>query len=92
MSRSKRLPYIKDNGGRGAHKVYRRKIRRKIRQSVRDISNLSDIETYEIPNPRTIVNGYNWCDYWFDYGKPWKNIHYYSLEDFYKDQKRIMRK
>ena len=91
MSRSRRLPIIKDNGGKGAHTLYRRKIKRRIRQVVRGIMNLADIETYEIPNSRQLVNGYDWCDYWFDYFIPWSSD-WLSLEDFYKEQSRVMRK
>lgn len=89
MSRSIRQPYIKDKGGRNAHNIYRRKIKRRIRQAIKDISRLTDIESYELPNPKTLVNDYTWCDWWFDYNIPFKD---YPLDKFYEDKKKIMRK
>lgn len=91
MSRSKKLPWIKDNGGKGSHTIYRRKVKRRIRQSVRDISRLSDIETYDIPNPKTIVNDYDWCDYKFEYLIPFV-FRGFTLEDFFEAQRKAMRK
>lgn len=91
MSRSKKLPWIKDNGGKGMHTLYRRKIKRRIRQAVRDILRLSDVETYDIPNPKTIVNDYNWCDYKFEYLAPFVSRGF-TLEDFLEAQRKAMRK
>lgn len=66
MSKSYKLPIYKD-GTADAHRFFRRKIKRAIRQKVRDIKNLRDPETYEIPAPKTLVNDYDWSDYKFDY-------------------------
>lgn len=74
MSRSKRFPVYKDKGI-CSHQMYRRKIRHRIRQSVKEILSLSDIETYELPSPKTLVNDWDWCDYtlWPDL---WKDSAY----------------
>lgn len=66
MSKSRKLPIFKDKGI-CRRNIFRRKIKRRIRQIVKDIKNLLDVETYDIPNPKTIVNCYDWCDYIFDY-------------------------
>lgn len=66
MSKSYKLPIYKDKGI-CHHKFFRRKIKRLIRQKVKDIKNLLDIESYEIPNFKSLVNDYDWCDYILDY-------------------------
>lgn len=73
MSRSRRVPIYKD-GGIASHKLYRRKLRHRINQAVRDIKCLIDIETYELPAPRTIVCDWDWCDYVLDY-REWNTSH-----------------
>lgn len=81
MSKSYKLPIYKD-GSADAHRFFRRKIKRAIRQKVRDIKNLQDPDTYEIPAPKTLVNDYDWSDYKFDYRfieKP--KLHYKYKED-----------
>lgn len=65
MTRSVKLPIYKD-GTAKEHRLFRRRIKRLIRQKVRDIKNLKDPELYEIPNPKSLVNDYDWCDYIFD--------------------------
>ena len=68
MSRSTRKPIIKDRPRN--HKkssLYWRSVRSTIKQSIREIAQLEDKEDFEIPNPKEIVNDYNYCDYIFDY-------------------------
>lgn len=66
MSKSKRLPIHKDSGI-AHHSKLRRIVKRRIRQKVRDIINLIDIESYELPNPKVLIDDWDWCDYKFDY-------------------------
>jgi hypothetical protein len=62
MSKSKRkLAIIKDKGNPN----YNRTIRRVINSIIRDIKNLSDVESYELKNPKSIINSYDICDYKF---------------------------
>lgn len=62
MSRSKRKPYIKDKPRN--HKrttLYWSRIRSVIKNKLRS-SNLEDVV---LPNPREIINDYDYCDYSF---------------------------
>ena len=73
MSRSRKLPIRKDtSGGRSRYKssqYYWRKVRSRQNQAVREGKE-------EIPNEKTIVNDYTYCDWIFDYrfhrGKYWE--------------------
>lgn len=65
MAKSKRLPIIKD-GDSCTHSLQRRKIRRRIKQAVKDIKNLIDPECYNLPSVKILVNDYDWCDYIID--------------------------
>ena len=69
MSRSKRKPIFKDKGWR--NKKYNRYIRRVQKQYWK-------LGKYP-PNPKTIVNDWDYCDYKFDYH--YKLPKYWSLED-----------
>ena len=62
MARSKRKAIYKDKGIR----PYWRFVKSRIRQSVRDIARLEDREDYNIPNPKEIINDYDYSDYTFD--------------------------
>jgi len=55
MSRSYKKAIWKDNGI--GHRIYHRLIRRVTKQAIR--------EGKEIPNPKTIINDYEYMDYWF---------------------------
>lgn len=66
MSKSKKLPIYKDRGI-AQHSTFRRKIKRRIRQKVKELLTLLDIESYELPSPKVLVNDYDWCDYVFDF-------------------------
>lgn len=69
MSRSRKLPIYKDGSTRknSWHKCLRRKVKRRIRQAVKDIIRLRDYEEYEIPASKALINDYDWCDYILDY-------------------------
>lgn len=66
MSRSRKLPIYKD-GTAKEHRLFRKRIRRILKLKVKDILSLLDPETYEIPNSKSIVNDWDWCDYILDY-------------------------
>lgn len=96
MSKSRRLPIYKDHGV-ARHSKFRRKIKRRIRQKVKDIVNLIDKESYELPNPKVLVNDWDWCDYISDYrfiplypGR--NNWCYESEEEWYKDKEKYREK
>ncbi len=58
MSRSRKKAIVKDNPKR--KELFRRRIRRTIKTSL-----ASGKE--ELPNPKTIVNDYDYCDYKFNF-------------------------
>lgn len=65
MSRSRRVPVIKDSPRN--HKkssFYWRKVRRVINEKVKMI--IKDTENTDIPDPKSIVNDYDYCDYTID--------------------------
>lgn len=66
MSRSFKIPIWKDGKG-SERKVIRRTIRRVINNVVKNIKSLKDLDSYEIPNSRTVVNDYNYSDYSIDF-------------------------
>lgn len=70
MSRSRKKPIIKDRP-RNEKKstLYWRRIRSRINQKVRSL--ISDPEKDDIPNPKTLINDYNYCDYIIDYRDGW---------------------
>ena len=59
VGNSYRKPYIKQN----PTKAYRRQIRRVQKQHIDDIIKLVNVEDYEIPCKREIVNDYDVIDY-----------------------------
>ena len=63
MSRSRRLPFIKDNGNYSSSE-YWRTIRREWKQKLK-----ADycIEGFYLRNPKSIINDWDYCDYKFDY-------------------------
>lgn len=70
MTRSyKKHAIIKDHTGRWYNKL----IRRTNKMEVKDISKLKDIDTYEITNPKVIVNDYDVCDYVYRLSKKIKD-------------------
>jgi len=73
MSRSYKKAIYKDSRD---HRGYHRKIRRITKQAVRNGD--------EIPNPKTIVNDYDYCDYWFK--AEFKNSIFH--EEWYEQLKR----
>jgi len=48
------------------HESYNKLIRRIQKQKVKDIANLTDMEDYDIPNPKTIVNDWDVVDYKYE--------------------------
>ena len=66
MSRSRRQPVIKDRP-RNSKKTaeYWRPVRRVMNQTVRGLNELTEDDN--IPDPKEIVNDYNYSDYNIDY-------------------------
>ena len=84
MSRSIRKAIIKDRP-RNYKKSskYWRTVRSCIKNSIRNCKNLEELE---IPDPKIIVNDYDYCDYIFDY-------EYKLLEEKYlKEKIKVRRK
>ena len=75
MSRSRKKAIYKDKGIR----PYWRFVRGSINNAVRDILHLIDKEDYNIPDPKEIINDYDYSDYTLDYeyrrteSKEWKD-------------------
>jgi hypothetical protein len=90
MSRSRRKPIIKDRP-RNAKKssLYWRVVRRVINDKVRQIFSNPKGEI-DLPEPKEIVNDYDYCDYKIDYRDPdWKNIvTSKNIEEYIEKQKR----
>ena len=90
MAKSRKLPIYKD-GLAKEHRLMRRRIRRSIKLRVKDILSLIDKDIYDIPNSKSLVNDYDWCDYVLDYRfcvKP----RYKVLDDWGKYYKEIREK
>lgn len=60
MARSRRKPYYKDKGH--MKDDYWKVIRREWRQTIKSWNQDSDLQ---FRAPKTIINDYNYCDYWF---------------------------
>lgn len=63
MSRSRKKAIYKD---RGSKNIYHKVIRSNINQVVREAKKLEDPEEIEIPDGKTIINDYDYCDYSID--------------------------
>lgn len=63
MSRLRRIPYIKDKprNKKRTH-LYWKRIRRVCKNIIK--SKLPD-DNLIFPNPKSIVNDYDYCDYWY---------------------------
>lgn len=61
MSKSKKKAIYKE-GTSSSHIIYRRNIRRIIKQYIRDLK-YKDLDTYELPNPKNIIQDWDWSDY-----------------------------
>ena len=68
MSKSIKRPIYKDKGH--LKSIYWRIIRRHIRQKIKTMEDSTELE---LPNPKVIINDYDYCDYIFR-----------SVEDKYK--------
>lgn len=78
MSRSRKLPIIKDKPRNFKASTYYRRVRRKIKQEIKNFNleipwGLCEEEYLDIvcalPDAKSIVNSYNYCDYKFDLRK-----------------------
>lgn len=90
MSRSRRKPIIKDRP-RNAKKssLYWRVVRRVINDKVRQLFSNPDKEP-DLPEPKEIVNDYDYCDFKIDYRDPdWKNVvTSKNINEYIEKQKR----
>ena len=63
MSRSRKIyPIIKDKGFKN---LYWKTIRSTVNQVVRGFLKKEDLDDTELPNPKTIINDYDYSDYKF---------------------------
>jgi hypothetical protein len=88
MSRSHKKAIIKDRPRN--HKkssLYWRRVRSAIKNKIRSCD---DLDKLEIPNPKTIVNDYDYCDYIIDYEHD-KGPDYFWYNRFYTDEDKIRR-
>lgn len=85
MSRSRRKPIVKDRPrNEKKSSLYWRIVRRVINGKVRQIIKTDEDET-DLPQPREIVNDYDYCDYIIDYRDPnWSEKH----REYIEKQKR----
>jgi len=63
MSRSKKKAIYKD---KGLKKTYHKVVRSNVNQVVRESKKLEDLDEVEIPDEKTIINDYDYCDYSID--------------------------
>lgn len=86
MSRSRKKAILKDKADK---RQYWRTVRSATNNAIRSCKNWEDLE---IPDPRTIYNDYDYCDWVFktEYD-PWINI-WYTHEDLIRDRKLYRRK
>lgn len=79
MSRSYKKAIVKD---RGLKKLYWKIVRRVINERVKKYLN-TDPDDVEIPNPKEIMNDYNYSDYTIDYhhDKSWGYFWYNGKKD-----------
>lgn len=88
MSRSRRLPIVKDRP-RNAKKssLYWRTVRRVINEKVKSYL-IAPSDDVSLPEPKEIVNDYDYSDYKFDYRDPdWRNIRS-NINEYIEKQKR----
>lgn len=58
----KKHKIYKDGSGKNS-KFLRKQLRRSIKNFLRSDRFIDDLENYSIPNPRTIVNDWDFCEY-----------------------------
>jgi len=76
MSRSTKKPIVKDsNRNFKKSTIYWRQIRRVTKQFVRKL-NKENTDSINIPQPKEIVNDYDYCDYIIDYRDNWAGEEY----------------
>ena len=84
MSKSYKKAVYKDKGD----SEYNKRIRRVVKNDVKKIKHLTDIDNYEIRNGKEIVNDYDVSDYKFDY----ENSSYWSENLDQKELNKLRRK
>jgi len=78
MSKSRRMPIIKDKPRNCKRtSAYWRPIRRIWKHFIKNMYQKYDVRSdYEwneldIPSPKTLINDYDYCDYWWDFRSSW---------------------
>jgi len=74
MSRSRKTPIIKDHP-RNVKRSYWRKVRRVLKLKVHGL-NEQNLDDVIIPQPREIIDDYDYCDYIIDYRNKWAGDEY----------------
>jgi hypothetical protein len=89
MSRSRRKPIVKDRPRNDKKSsLYWRIVRRVINGKVRQLSK-TDVDETSLPEPKEIVNDYDYCDYKIDYRDPsWDNAKTERVKEYIEKQKR----
>ena len=89
MSRSTRKAIIKDRPRNGKKSsLYWRSVRSTQNNAIKSCRNFEELE---IPNEKTIINDYNYCDYIIDHEFDRYISRYQTREDNEKDRKKYSR-
>lgn len=88
MSRSRRLPIVKDRPRNDKKStLYWRTVRRVINEKVKFYL-IAPSDDVNLPQPKEIVNDYDYSDYKIDYRDPdWRNIRS-NINEYIEKQKR----
>ena len=90
MSRSRKKAIIKDRPRNvNAAAFYWRRVRSAIKNAIRSCR---DLENLEVPDPKNIVNDYDYCDYIIDYEHDYKPTRWWTLVDILEYRTKYRRK
>ena len=90
MSRSRKKAIIKDKPRNyKASAFYWRRIRSRLKNILKSCKNF---ENLELPNPKTLISDYDYCDYSIDYEYRTQIYQNYTEEDFLEDKTKFKRK
>lgn len=90
MSRSRKKAILKDKPRNGKKaSSYWRAVRSRIKTAIKSCKNYEELE---IPNPKTVVNDYDYCDYIIDYEHDYKPTRWWTLVDILEYRTKYRRK
>lgn len=90
MSRSRKKAIIKDKPRNyNAAAFYWRRVRAAINNAIRSCK---DLENLEVPNPKNIVNDYDYCDYIFDSEHDYSPRRWWTRKDIEEARTKNRRK